>query len=189
MAFLLKAPPSFPWKSSPFDKSSWNPSFKELLFTSRKTSCRPCRKNTIFGAPCGLCGQGILVSETLNHHCTISCLMSLLLLGPIISLLRKLLAAAVMDQLFPWPSLCFSKTPNDTLRLHDDAATVSKKLFRRAVDMAHWLPLHPLLAQPPPTVLTFNRIRLWRGNNENNCSSGGSEDLDLTLSKEVHVIF
>lgn len=156
---------SFPWNSSHFDKSGWNPSYEELLPTSGETSGRRYRrKNTIFGAPCGLCGQVIFGSEALTHHYNYHFLQNQLASSgrsqsqPSTSRLRPP----------PWTSYFHgqssaSRQPQMTL---NDYLAQPRQLpsLRRysgaAVDMAHahQLPLHPLLAQHPPRTASANGI-------------------------------
>lgn len=247
MALLLQAPlfalffltafsPSlaFPWNSSPFDKSGWNPSFEELLLASGETSGRPSRrKNTIFGAPCGLCGQVIFGSEALNHHYNYHFLQS-----ELASFGSRSNPCSGSSQRPPsWANYFHGQssasrepqmTLNDYLTMPPPRQPPSLRSYSgAAVDMAHLLPLHPLLAQPPPPPRTTvanginvqqnqaaagqlgqrrqgNQIRWNNGggraavgrpaaepqppqdvidlNEEHDCSSDGSEGLDLTLS-------
>lgn len=248
MALLLQAPLfalffltnfspslSFPWNSSPFDKPSWNPSFEELLWTSGDTSGLPSRrKNTIFGSPCGFCGQVIFGSEALNHHYNYHFLQNELASfgARSDSSTGSSRRPPVRNNYFHGPS-SVSREPQMTL---SDYLTMSPPPLRQspslrrhsgaAVDVAHLLPLHPLLAQPPPPPPRTtaangingrqnqaavrqrrqgNQVRWNNGGareavvrlaaerqppqdvidlnrEENDCSSDGSEGLDLTLS-------
>ncbi|KAA0049241.1 hypothetical protein E5676_scaffold434G001720 [Cucumis melo var. makuwa] len=235
MAFLLQPPlfalffltsfsPSWslPWNSSSFGKSGSNPSLDDMLFTSSESSSRPSRQNTIFGAPCGLCGQVIFGSEALNHHYNYHFLQN-----ELASFRGHSNPCSGVSHRPPFfhGQASASREPQMTL---NDYLTMPPSLRSHsgaAIDMAHFLPLHPLLARPPPLPRTStpnsmnfqqnqavarqrrqgNQIRWNNGrvrevggqpaseqqppqdvidlsSEENDCSSDGSEGLDLTLS-------
>lgn len=188
--FLTAFSPSlaFPWSSSPYEKSGWNPSLEELLSASGETSSRPPRrKSTIFGAPCGLCGQVIFGSEALNHHYNYHFLQN-----DLASYGSRLVPSSASSQRPPvWTDYFHGQasasrepeiTLNDCLTMPPPRQPSSLRSYPSpTVDMAHLLPLHPLLAQPPPPrrTTTANGVneaaagQRWQGN-QNQRNNGGA---------------